>query len=251
MYFSIALTITHDALTTKRKSFMKLLIAECSANYSGRGDTTLERGVRAIIIKEDGSVSIHNDVGNKPLNYMKAPAMSETTNLMGERCLHFDARRESLTITLHQVLSEASHELISEDPGVVRDGTEKQLQEWLSENLQFVAPELTFVQREYNTGEGAVDLLAVDREGRAVAIEVKRSAMIPAADQVRRYVDALRTRDHLALGVNFSQAYGIVAAVDFRPSLVALAEKRKLRLLELPTYWRKADEAIETPHEDC
>jgi len=48
---------------------MRLIVARCSAVYSGRLDTVLPEALRLLMIKEDGSVLIHADSGGyKPLN---------------------------------------------------------------------------------------------------------------------------------------------------------------------------------------
>lgn len=117
---------------------MKLTIAECSAVYSGRGDSTLARGLRAILIKSDGSVSIHNDNSNKPLNYMKTASQTVSRNSEGEEVWSFDARHETLSITIHQLYSSFEEQLLDKttEPGLKADGTEAQLQQWLFENLE-------------------------------------------------------------------------------------------------------------------
>lgn len=212
---------------------MRVVVAECSAIYTGRGDTRLSRGVRAILIKEDGSVSIHNEVGNKPLNYMKCATLSESYT-DDAFVWTFDTRHESLRIELHQIVSDFNVPLIAEDPGLVRDGTENQLQEWLAENVHLLGEGYTLVQREYPTGNGPVDLLVLDEEERPVAVEVKRVAMLGAVDQVRRYVEALKSND----GDEWAETTGMIAALDIRPRTLELAQKRGISTFTIPAYWR-------------
>lgn len=221
---------------------MRVIIAECSAIYSGRGDTTLARGQRAILIKDDGSVSIHNDLGNKPLNYMKTPVLVTGENELGEAVWTFDARHESLAITLHHVAMETSMPLVGEgDPGLVRDGTEGHLQEWLAANPEILGGGFTLVSREYPTGNGPVDLLVLDGDGTPVAVEVKRVAMLGAVDQARRYMDALRAQEpDDTLPYDLSKTRAMVAAVDIRPRTLALAEKRGIATVAVPTDWRSS-----------
>jgi endonuclease len=217
---------------------MRLIIADCSAIYSGRGDTQLGRAVRAVIIKEDGSVSIHNDVGNKPLNYMKCAPLTETFE-DGLMIWTFDARHESLRIVMHEVISDVSAPLVVADEGLVRDGTEPQLQAWLADNVEVLGQGYTLVQREYPTGNGPVDLLVQDREGRYIAVEVKRVAMLGAVDQVRRYVDALKTTP------GFEDTRGIIAALDIRPKTQIFADKKKMETVLIPQDWRRTSKPVE------
>lgn len=224
---------------------MKLVIADCSAIYTGRGDTQLSRGVRSLIIKVDGSVSIHNDVGNKPLNYMKGAVFSETSNSEGERVWDFDTRKESLSITIHRLIMTSEHELIEDDPGLERDGTENQLQEWLSNNPQVLGEGYSIVSREYPTGNGPVDLLALNKEGEPVSVEVKRVAMLGAVDQTRRYIDALKDYDKDAVsGIDFSKVSGMIAALDIRPKTVEYAIKHKIDMVTIPANWNRNSDHI-------
>lgn len=213
---------------------MRVLVAECSAIYSGRGDTTLARGVRALLIKDDGSVSIHNEIGNKPLNYMKCAVLTQSAE-EDLQVWTFDTRHESLRIELHQIISDFNVPLIAEDdPGLVRDGTENQLQEWLAANVHVLGEGFTLVQREYPTGNGPVDLLVRDADGVPVAVEVKRVAMLGAVDQVRRYVEALKASE----GEGFERTTGIITALDVRPRTLELAAKRGIGTVTIPAYWR-------------
>ena len=216
---------------------MRVVVADCSAIYTGRGDTQLPRGVRVLVIKLDGSVSIHNDVGNKPLNYMKGAVFSESFS-DGCRVWHFDTRRESLAVTVYGVFSDVFHNLIEDDPGLVRDGTEGQLQVWLSENVHVFGVGYSLVGREFSTGNGPVDLLLLDGDLRPVSVEVKRVAMIGAVDQSRRYLDALRDRPFEDCGIDFSDVRGVIAALDIRPKTVDYAKRHGIGLVTVPSFWR-------------
>jgi endonuclease len=49
--------------------WMRLIVARCAAQYSGRLDTVLPEALRLIMVKSDGSVLLHADSGGyKPLN---------------------------------------------------------------------------------------------------------------------------------------------------------------------------------------
>lgn len=205
------------------------------------------------MVKADGSVSIHNDVSNKPLNYMKTASMVVTANDVGEEVWTFDARHESLAITLHEIYDRLDVPLLTKDeePGVTASGTEAQLQQWLFENPEVISPKFVPVQREFRTGAGAVDLLMLDEEDRPVAIEVKRVATLGSVDQTLRYVNSMRELPPLDIihpirGTNFlldfSQTIPLIAAIDLRPKMLELAKKRGLATVVVPKYWRDEPE---------
>ena len=114
---------------------MRLVIAECTVDYEGRLTARLERAVRLIMVKADGCVAIHADGGAyKPLNWMNAP---NTLAIEDGQWRVSNPKDEQLTITLHEVLADTSHDF-GQDPGLVKDGVEAHLQELLAEQASEV-----------------------------------------------------------------------------------------------------------------
>jgi len=212
---------------------MRIVVASCSAIYTGRGDTQLVRATRAIMFKDDGSISIHNDQSNKPLNYMGKGNVFTETVLPDGMIWTFDTRKESLQIRMYEIISDTDFALTLDDPGLVRDGTEDHLQAWLADNPEALGEGFTLVSREYQTGDGPVDLLVRDKEGNPVAVEVKRIAMITAVDQASRYLGGLKDTE------GFENVRSMVAALDIRPNTVKLAEKRGVECVTLPSNWKE------------
>ncbi|MBD0292407.1 MAG: endonuclease NucS [Jiangellaceae bacterium] len=196
---------------------MRLVIARCQVDYAGRLTAHLPMAVRLIMVKADGSVSIHADDGAyKPLNWMSPPCRLQESdgvwtvaNPAGER----------LVITFDQVLHDAAYEL-GTGPGLVKDGVEAHLQELLAEHVETLGPGWRLVRREYPTPIGPVDLLCRDETGMAVAVEVKRRGEIDGVEQLTRYL-ALLNRDPLLAPVR-----GVFAAQEIRPQARTLATDR-------------------------
>lgn len=133
------------------------------------------------------------------------------------------------------------------DPGLTKDGTEAQLQQWLFENPEVIGEGFVAVEREFNTGAGAVDLLLLSPDGEPVAVEVKRVAMLGAVDQIQRYVESMKTLEPVSFAhpvthehyvLDFKNTRGLVAALDLRPKMLQLAEKRGVPSVIIPAYWR-------------
>ncbi|MDX6218336.1 MAG: endonuclease, partial [Frankiales bacterium] len=109
---------------------MRLVIARCSVDYVGRLTAHLPEAVRLLVVKADGSVLVHSDTGGyKPLMWMTPPCsllvaddVWTVTNKGGEQ----------LVISVLEVLSDSAHDL-GTDPGLVKDGVEKQLQQLLAD----------------------------------------------------------------------------------------------------------------------
>jgi RecB family endonuclease NucS len=171
---------------------------------------------------------------------MKSASQVNSINSAGEEVWAFDTAQESLTITLHQILSVAEHDLIEDDPGAVKDGTEKHLQDWLYDHPEVLGEGFRIIAKEYQTGEGPVDLLAIDPFNQPVAVEIKRVAARGAVDQCRRYIDALRiTEKDPALGVDFFNSRIMLAAVNIRPKTEAWATKHEVQTVTIPENWRE------------
>ena len=150
------------------------------------------------MVKADGCVAIHADGGAyKPLNWMNAP---NTLVDDGDRWVVTNPKGETLTITLHEVLSDVAHDL-GDDPGLQKDGVEAHLQELLAASPHAIEAGLTLVRREYPTAIGPIDLVcAATRTGQVVAIEVKRRGEIDGVEQLARYIERLQLDSSLGDG---------------------------------------------------
>jgi len=208
---------------------MRLLIASCSVDYVGRLTAHLPTAPRLILVKADGSVSVHaDDRAYKPLNWMSPPCwVTEDTDADGVgRWEVTNKSGERLVITVHEVIHDSRHEL-GTDPGLVKDGVESHLQELLAEQIDLIGPGYRLVRREYPTPIGPVDLLCRDATGAAVAVEIKRRGEIDGVEQLTRYLELLN-RDELVAPVT-----GVFAAQEIKPQARALASDRGIRCLVL------------------
>lgn len=199
---------------------MRLVIARCSVEYVGRLTAHLPSAVRLLMVKADGSVSVHaDDRAYKPLNWMSPPCRIEESPGVWRV---INKSGEELRIALEEVLHDSSHEL-GIDPGLVKDGVEAHLQELLAAAPATLGVGYTLVRREYPTAIGPVDLLCRDAGGASVAVEIKRRATIEAVEQLTRYLELLN-RDPLLAPVA-----GVLAAQQIAPQARVLAQDRGLR----------------------
>lgn len=214
---------------------MRLVIARCSVDYVGRLDAHLPMADRLLIVKADGSVSVHaDDRAYKPLNWMTPPCTlkeSVIEDLDGEDTgevlwLVENPKGEQLRITIAEIHEEISYDM-GEDPGLVKDGVEAHLQELLADQIDTLGDRYTLVRREYPTAIGPVDIMAKDENNNNVAIEVKRRGGIDGVEQLTRYLELLN-RDELLAPVS-----GVFAAQEIKPQARTLAEDRGIRCVVL------------------
>src|SRR5258707_11479905 len=169
---------------------MRLLVARCEVRYSGRLNAVLPEAVRLLMLKDDGSVLVHDDAGGyKPLNWMTAPTFVEDE---GDRLVVRKLKTDDvLEIRLAEVLSDVVHDM-GESVALQKDGVERHLQEELAAAPSSLGEELTLVRREWATEVGPVDLMCRDEDGAWVAVEIKRTGTIDAVEQFTSYLGLLR-----------------------------------------------------------
>ncbi|MBP3089020.1 endonuclease NucS [Corynebacterium sp. sy017] len=224
---------------------MRLVIARCSVDYVGRLEAHLPMADRLIMIKADGSVSIHaDDRAYKPLNWMTPPCtLTETEVPVAELDdaqvkAQMDAQTtvalwivenkkgEQLRITVEAIHSDLSYNL-GEDPGLIKDGVEAHLQELLAEHIDTLGEGHSLIRREYPTAIGPVDILCRNEQGQTVAVEIKRRGGIDGVEQLSRYLELLN-RDELLAPVQ-----GVFAAQEIKPQARTLANDRGIRCVTL------------------
>ena len=215
---------------------MRLVIADCTVDYTGRLSAHLPRASRLLMLKGDGSVLVHADSGSyKPLNWMNPPCTLTVEPATGA-ALEAGAleiwkvsrakTEDQLRITIYAVHADVSHDL-GVDPGLIKDGVEFHLQELLAEQVHRVHEGATLVRREYFTAIGPVDLLLAHPDGGHIAVELKRRGDIDGVEQLTRYLELLN-RDTVLAPVR-----GVFAAQEIKPQARTLAEDRGIVCLVL------------------
>lgn len=198
------------------------MIARCQVDYAGRLTAHLPMANRLILIKSDGSVSVHSDDrAYKPLNWMSPPCTMRESEDDGVTEWTVSAAKsdDTLRIRIEEILHDSDHEL-GVDPGLQKDGVEKHLQELLAEHPAALGEGMSLVRREYMTAIGPVDLLCKDGAGGSVAVEIKRRGELDGVEQLTRYLE-LMNRDPLLAPVR-----GVFAAQEIKPQARVLAQDR-------------------------
>ena len=205
---------------------MRLIVARCEVTYTGRLNAYLPESTRLLMVKADGSVLVHADAGGyKPLNWMtpptvfedagdrsssaSAPAAARTGSRSGcSRCSPTSSTRWARRRRSRRTASSATCRCARREPERSSEG-------------------LRLVRREWPTDIGPVDLMCRDEDGAWVAVEIKRVGTIDAVEQLMRYLERIRARP------GAGRCRGILAAQQFKPQAVTLAEARGIRCVEV------------------
>ena len=209
---------------------MRLVIARCQVDYVGRLTAHLPMATRLILVKADGSVSIHaDDRAYKPLNWMSPPCRITETVAPDRRTALWKVHGrdgDTLQISIGEVFHDSSHDL-GPDPGLQKDGVEAHLQVLLAEHPETLGQGWSLVRREHPTPIGPVDLLCRDAAGHYVAVEVKRRGEIDGVEQLTRYLELMRRDPQLG------PVAGVFAAQQIKPQARVLAGDRGITCVTL------------------
>ena len=184
-------------------------------DYVGRLTAHLPLATRLLLVKADGSLSVHaDDRAYKPLMWMSPPC---TTVIADKVWTISNKAGEQLVVSIEAIHSDVSH-VLGRDPGLIKDGVEAHLQELLADRCEVLGEGWTLVRREYPTDIGPVDLLVRDHTGAHVLVEVKRHAEIDGVEQL--------TRDLQRVSTVLGEVRGVLAAQSFKPQAKVLAADR-------------------------
>ncbi|MDR6939986.1 endonuclease NucS [Arcanobacterium hippocoleae] len=215
---------------------MRLVVADCAVDYSGRLDAHLELATRLLMVKADGSVLVHTDGGSyKPLNWMSAPcqlmvrdpeAAEASLGIIQVWEVSSTKTTDRLVVQIQQIHHDFE-QAFGIEPGLVKDGVEAHLQKLLAEQVELLGDHVRLVRREYPTPIGPVDLMLLDANGGHIAVEVKRRGEIDGVEQLTRYLE------YLGRDSTLSPIRGIFAAQEIKPQARVLAADRGIECIIL------------------
>ena len=205
---------------------MRLIVARCSVEYSGRLSARLPEALRLVMLKADGSVLVHADAGGyKPLNWMTPPTVVEDE---GDRIVVRKLKGDDrLDIVLAEVLSDVTHPMDFDADNLEKDGVEAHLQALLAEAPRWCGEGFRLARREWPTDIGPVDLMCRDEDDGWIAVEIKRVGTIDAVEQLTRYLERIR------LDPGMAGCRGVLAAQVVKPQARVLAEARGITWVEV------------------
>lgn len=189
-----ACTLLQDALSQKR---LIQIVGVCFVEYQGRARSVLTEGERLILIKRDGAILVHKEVGVEPVNWQPPGATIKLT--VEDDVLYLFANRakprETVRIEFFTITMLSASLL--DDPGEFSMYlTEDEMQQVLSAHPELIEPGLRTIRRERQVAPGFIDIFARDSEGRLVIVEVKRRrADSEAVRQLHNYLKSFKADD--------------------------------------------------------
>ena len=222
-----------DAAEALGKAFrarsLAIIVGTCRVDYEGRASSTLEWGERIAMIKQDGSVLVHRPTGYEPVNWQPPKCMVSVR--FDNDILVVNASRsqpkETVSIEFNEITLVAAGNLADSGEFALHV-TEEQMKQAILTAPDLVEAGLKPLQQEKSLGEaGFTDIVAEDKDGNLVVVEIKRvPASKDAVMQLQRYLDTLRKRIDRPIR-------GMVVAPELRKSAQASLNTLKLEFIRL------------------
>ncbi|MDY6761530.1 MAG: endonuclease NucS [Candidatus Nanohaloarchaea archaeon] len=198
----------------------------CSVNYQGRAKSSLDRGERLVIAKQDSALLVHGPDNYQPRNWQ--PEVDTWTVEAGDDLLLRAVRHdpdESVDIRFDAVDLLMVDRLVDESDMELR-GHEIDIHDSIEASPELVEDELTVIERERKTPAGYIDVFCRDNQDRYVVIEVKRNPDYNTVLQLQRYVDEID--DEFAAEVR-----GLLVAPKMTDNVLDYLEERGLEFVEV------------------
>jgi len=233
---SDALHFIEEHHTLKPEKTMLLVMGECMVDYQGRARSLLDWGERIIMIKQDGTVLVHQPVMREPVNWQPTGSISEFKTKNDQLILDCRHLRpaEKMKVTFRQLKLVTATSLI-DHANLMIAGMETDVVNQIINNPTIIEEGLRIVKREKTVKVGSIDLFGFDKNHVPVVIEVKRSlATISSIHQLRMYVKDIKKDS------KESKVRGILCAPRVPDMVKKLLEEHDLE-------WREIERKIILP----
>ena len=213
-------------INSGKKRGIVVVAGVCEVTYSGRATASLKPGRRLLLIKKDGTLLVHEAEKAQP-KIWQPPGSSTAAYVEGGRLVVKSVRSrpfETVKAVFLTVDFIGAFDVGATELELV--GSEKDVVDALVAAPWLIEEGLEIVGVEVPTDVGHIDILAKDREGRYVVVEVKRDlATHEAVFQLARYVEIYKKKGH--------EARGILVAGDISSSALEYLKRHGLQFIKI------------------
>jgi len=209
-----------------RRRGVVVVVGVCEVSYSGRAAASLKAGRRLLLIKRDGTLLVHEAEKAQPKIWQ--PPGSSTAAYVEEGRLVVKSVRSKPFETVRVVFLSVDFVGVFDvgESELEFLGSERDVVEALTQAPWLIEEGLEVVGVEVPMDVGHVDILAKDRDGRYVVVEVKRDvATHEAVFQLARYVEIYRKK---GLDVR-----GVLVAGDISSSALEYLRRYSLQFVKI------------------
>jgi len=180
--------------TPKHDRTMLLILGDCMVDYHGRARSLLDWGERLILIKQDGTVLVHQPTQRDPVNWQPTGTTTDFSIQYGYLLLKSRHTKPPETMKIaFRTLKHLTTTPLTDNAKLIISGMESDVVNDIVRDPSLIEPGLRIVKREKTVRTGSIDLYAIDKDHTPVIIEVKRTiAPISAVHQLRMYVTDIK-----------------------------------------------------------
>jgi len=171
-----------------------IIIGDCMVEYRGRAKSFLDWGERIVMIKQDGTLLIHQPVLREPVNWQPSGSKNVFTIEEGNLVLRSTHKNppEKMQIIFRSISGIVIASL-RDQAKLLITGMENDVVNHILLNPDCIEEGLRIKKREKPVKSGVIDLFGYDKNHVPVVIEVKRGlANINAVHQLRMYVNDIK-----------------------------------------------------------
>ncbi len=206
---------------------MIIILAQCHVEYEGRARSRLEKGDRLILIKKDGTFTIHQELNLDPVNW-QAPGCKNRVLLNDNQVvLHSKKTKpnEEINVYLDTIYTATYYNCIDTKDLEIR-GYEKHMVDLAWEKPELIEKGFRPTRREYQTDNGFIDLMGNDKDGKLMILEFKsRRAGTNAVKQLKGYIECFMD--------NKEFVRGIIVAPEITDNALELLESLQMEFIAM------------------
>lgn len=236
---SDALEFIEKNHTTKPDRTMLILAGDCMIDYKGRARSFLDWGERIIMIKQDGTLLVHQSEMREPINWQPSGSKMEFKIKENKLVLQSINKKpqEKMNIKFRNIQFIIATSL-KDKAKLIISGMETDFVNQIINDPSVIEEGLRVAKKEKHVKSGMIDLFCYDKNHTPVIIEVKRSlANISSVHQLRMYVKDIK-RD-----IDKANVRGILCAPKI-PDMV------KNLLTEYKLEWMEVERKLVLPEEN-
>ncbi len=179
------------------------IVGLSQVRYEGRAESTLDVGDRIIIGKPDGSFLVHRPMGYSPVNWQPPGGFFKVWVEKDRLILEAFRRKpyERVTVNFEVVYVILTMKL--EDKARFHVSlVEEEMRKAILRAPDLVEPGFKPMAEEKHIESGFIDVYGYDRSGTPVVVEIKaRKAGVDAVNQLKRYIDEIRSMKGYVRGI--------------------------------------------------
>ena len=169
------------------------LFLNCEVKYSGRAESFLDSGDRIVIIKQDGTLLVHQPEGNTAINYMKSGSLNKIEGKNNNIKIISSNQKLKEKLEITGELYDFQSKRLLDKKKLELKGNEADMSDLIYSTPSLIEEGFIPLSREEHTKHGFIDVFGYDSNNNLVVIECKRyTADFNSVEQLRRYVEKIK-----------------------------------------------------------